>query len=86
MFLTATYVPVTKPNTPTTMMRSDLDTHNAFSHLASLVRQNTIISRIGGKMMAKALLANAPIREINKSSFGMPMARPANRYNNKSHL
>ena len=30
-------------------------------------------------MMAKALLANAPIKEINKSSFGMPMARPANK-------
>ena len=27
--------------------------------------------------MANPLLANAPIREINKSSFGMPMARPA---------
>jgi len=36
-----------------------------------------MICKIGGKMMANALLANAPIREINKSSFGMQMARPA---------
>ena len=27
--------------------------------------------------MAKALLANAPIREINKSSFGIVTAKPA---------
>jgi len=32
--------------------------------------------------MANALLANAPIREINKSSFGMPIARPAKKTNN----
>lgn len=35
--------------------------------------------------MANALLANAPIREINKSSFGMAIAKTANRENNK-HL
>ena len=29
--------------------------------------------------MANALLANAPIREINKSSFGIVTARPAKR-------
>ena len=28
-------------------------------------------------MMAKALLANAPIRDINKSSFGIAIAKPA---------
>jgi len=35
-------------------------------------------------MMANALLANAPIREINKSiaSFRMPIARPAKKTNN----
>ena len=35
-------------------------------------------------MMAKALLANAPIREINKSSFGIVTAKPATEGTNLS--
>ena len=34
-------------------------------------------------MIAKALLANAPIRDINKSSFGIATAKPAIKETNR---
>lgn len=59
------------------MMSRDLEIQIPFHQHDSGSLPNTMIWRIGGKMIAKALLANAPIREINKSSFGIATAKPA---------
>ena len=41
--------------------------------------QNVTSSISGGNTMANPVLQNAPIKEMNRASLGMPIARPARR-------
>ena len=44
-------------------------------YVCTFLSQNTIISRIGGKIKARVLLARAPTREIMRSRWGITAAR-----------
>ena len=62
-------VPVPNPITPNVMMQMFL------SHM-SFVGWNVTSSITGGIIRARKELANAPIREINRSRCGMSADRP----------
>lgn len=70
----ATPVPAMKPIMPTRRIKQFLISMGALSRQVS--GQKVTMSSMGGNSRARALLENAPIREITRSRWGMKAAKP----------
>lgn len=70
--VTLSYVPVAKPNTPISTI---ITSFVIVKTLRLVLCQQTIMSIIGGKTRASAVLLTAPTKDMKRPNFGIASAR-----------